>query len=1447
MMRFASSPQNLARQWLDVVVKRSIRPSERGRFRRKAKRSPVLTLECLESRCNPSATLVATSVFDSAVYELDATTGALLTTLVKPNSDLSDLSGPAAVTVGPDGNLYIASRFNDNIDEINLSSGKLSVFLDHMTVLDPIASANSDSVFSPSGLRFGPDGNLYVTLNGGQSAFSGGAVIRFNISSGAGGLAYSGTYAEVAGPLAPVPSTDLIQPTGLTFGVAPGDTNTLYVSNVGEGNVLRIANATAATPPAPTVFVPPGSGGLNYPSGLTWGTDGLFYVVDLGATSFQGNVLQFNSNGSFREIITSDAAGDPGNLVFQFPSDVLFDGQGHFLTANLGTSQTPPLTGSISQYNMDGSFSQTLVSSSQFPDMGTGDSGIAPSALALVPPLNTTSQLVISNLTPTSVTAGNTVSFKVTAEDSMGHVVPSYAGTVQLTSTDGQASLGGSPLPATYTFVPGDAGGHTFTVTLGTVGSRTITATDQNDAALTAPTGPITVTVGPLGKYLVNVLGSSTVQAGANFIATVQAADAYSNPITSYSGPATVTANSSPVSAGSSFPTTVNINPQGLGFFLANLQKVGSYTITASSGALTGSSTPVTVIAGAPVKIGFGAQPVNTPTGVTLPPLTVQILDAFGNVVASDNSDTVTVGLASGPGSFLTGSTTSVTVHNGVGTFSNLTLVKPGSYTLSELVPSLYTGANSTAFSVVPLQVLPGSFAGTPTGFSVSFNAPFLVNSTNPILFGQGFGPSAPAPTVTLTGPSGPVEGSLIVSTATSSLTFVETDTASEVNNLTPILPDGSYTVTITSSAAHNGLQALNAGGGFLDGTNSGTPGHDFTTTFTINAAAAGDDVLWTPATADGPGQALVAPGNNQAGGGYPIYLDAAPLSPLVTDVQATLSYNPALLTVTSTSTATFSAMVTTPGTVLLHYNGVGLNGMQVVLGTLTATVPLGMAGSPTLYKAKDLLHLSNVTINGSGSQVATADGLHLVAYVGDGDGNGNYSSNDAVLITRVGLQTDSGFVAYPLVDPVIVADTDDSGFIPADAPLQVNEAGVGFPTSNLPNPPIPPGAVFVPIGNNVDPTLSLELRAQSSEQNKGGIVTAAVNLDDADPAGSTGLLRGHLALSYDPGQFTVSAADVHLGSLLAGGRWSVTPTIDPATGQIGIALSSDTPLQSAVGGSLVTIDFHPIADEPGALATGPVCTPVAYAPGSSIALVASATPNGQYVATELEDAQGTFTLSPAPRNGTGVDLAATPLSAVSAPVLATEVPVVAAATPLSFAGAEAHVSESPTGESLPLVDDAEQDPPSFAAPAHGDHVMRDGLPAVFSWTVSPAAPLPGAVFPGLSAAAAAPGWQRLTDQLFQTLGRLAASVTEQPPLSQDFSQALPSLLSWSGADESETGALLESPREWSLRIDHSTRQPRTLEVPSTPPSSSEVPDRPAEDQAFTPAAAEVDSGAEVE
>jgi Putative Ig domain len=623
------------------------------------------------------------------------------------------------------------------------------------------------------------------------------------------------------------------------------------------------------------------------------------------------------------------------------------------------------------------------------------------------------------------------------------------------------------------TGTPTGAGTFVFTVT-------------ASDAAGASVSRSYTLNIAPasFSKYVIHIVGQSTVQAGTGLLFTVQASDAYGDPLTSYSGPATINASLSPTSAGT-FPGTVSINASGQGFFLANLQQAGSYTISVAdtSQTFTG-STSLTVTPGPATRLAFAAQPQNTPTGDALPGFAVQVQDPYGNVITSDNSDSVTLGVASGPGGFAAGSITTAAVHNGVATFANLMLVVPGNYTLSAIVPTKYTGPNSASFKVLPLQVT--SLTPSLTGFTIQFNAPFLVNATTPILYGVGSGATGPVPSVTLLGPHGLVEGSLVPDATAHTLTFVETNTASLVNNQTPLLPFGGYTVDIHGSAAGDGIQALNSGGGFLDGKGTGVAGSgDYLTGFVWDPAP-GLDALWVPPTADGPGQALEAPGQNQAGGGYPLYLDDS--TGLVTDVQATLSYNPALLTVTPSSTATFTVTVPSAGTADLHYSGPALaKGVQTPVGFLTAAVPAGTAASPVPYKAEDLLHLSNVSLNHGSIGFATSDAVHLVAYVGDADGSGSYSSSDSLLITRVVLQTDTGFAAYPLVDPTIVADTDGSGFIPSDAALQVNEAGVGVPTANLPVPPIPSGVHFAAVAEHarLSPRIVIEVFGSSESTTK--------------------------------------------------------------------------------------------------------------------------------------------------------------------------------------------------------------------------------------------------------------------------------------------------------------------------------------------------------------------------
>lgn len=82
--------------------------------------------------------------------------------------------------------------------------------------------------------------------------------------------------------------------------------------------------------------------------------------------------------------------------------------------------------------------------------------------------------------------------------------------------------------------------------------------------------------------------------------------------------------------------------------------------------------------------LAFGQQPTNASLGQTISPaVTVRVLDAYNNVITSDNSDQLTLAVGSNPaGGVLSGSTTA-TVSGGVATFNNLSLNQVGAgYTL---------------------------------------------------------------------------------------------------------------------------------------------------------------------------------------------------------------------------------------------------------------------------------------------------------------------------------------------------------------------------------------------------------------------------------------------------------------------------------------------------------------------------------------------------------------------------------------------------------------------------------------------------------------------------------------------------------------------------------------------------------------------------------------------
>ncbi len=105
--------------------------------------------------------------------------------------------------------------------------------------------------------------------------------------------------------------------------VMPGG-NFILVSDLARHQVVRI---NPDQPQAATVFVAPGSGGLHFPAGLTFGPDGHLYVSSAGSD----RVLRFNGQtGAFIDVFSKTPPGilvEPRKLLFvprvadRFPRD----------------------------------------------------------------------------------------------------------------------------------------------------------------------------------------------------------------------------------------------------------------------------------------------------------------------------------------------------------------------------------------------------------------------------------------------------------------------------------------------------------------------------------------------------------------------------------------------------------------------------------------------------------------------------------------------------------------------------------------------------------------------------------------------------------------------------------------------------------------------------------------------------------------------------------------------------------------------------------------------------------------------------------------------------------------------------------------------------------------------------------------------------------------------
>ena len=100
----------------------------------------------------------------------------------------------------------------------------------------------------------------------------------------------------------------------------------------------------------------------------------------------------------------------------------------------------------------------------------------------------------LSSAAPGTAVHGAAFTLTLTARDSFGNIATGYTGTVHFTSTDLAGTVNGSSiLTATYTFLPGDSGVHSFSVVLNTVGTQTVTVSDPGPPALAPAVSAMTV------------------------------------------------------------------------------------------------------------------------------------------------------------------------------------------------------------------------------------------------------------------------------------------------------------------------------------------------------------------------------------------------------------------------------------------------------------------------------------------------------------------------------------------------------------------------------------------------------------------------------------------------------------------------------------------------------------------------------------------------------------------------------------------------------------------------------------------------------------------------------------------------------------------------------------------------------------------------------------------
>ena len=590
------------------------------------------------------------------------------------------LSNPTAVTMAPNGDIYIADTGNNMIRMVGAESGVIR----SVTVPGMLST--------PKGIAFDITGNLYI-------ADTGNSVIR-EVNR------YTNFYTVLAGTAGTTGKTGdsgaatsalLSGPTGIAFDAA----GNIYIADTGNSEVRKITVATGII----TTVAGNGSQGstgdgglatsatLNAPSQIAVDAAGNIYIACAGSSSVRmvsaatGNISTVAGTG------TASTGGDGGLATsgsLSSPLSLTLDGKDDLYIADTNNSRVAEVPGTTTKLTFPTTNTGKTSAAQTVTVTNFGNQSLTFSALSITTPYTQT------------VSGGTDCSSKTTLT----------VGASCLVSVAFAPSTGGT-ITGTLTLTDNALGVSTATQMISLTGVGNLVQVIPSSVSVTGgnnqTTVPYSAFAAPLQVTVLDQNGSGAANAAVTFTA----------PSTGATGTFSNGTNTITVQSGGGGVTSVPFTAGGTR---------GTFGVTAT---VPGVSTPATfseTIAGNPTpSISFSYAPTTNPVtygetltlSATLKPPTGATTPVGGTVTFSDNGTTVQT----------------VTVTNGVATYAYVPSAGSHSYTAAYSGDANYSATSYT--TPLTLTVIPLTITATANSVTFAFGTlslPTLTGKLNGVL-----------------------------------------------------------------------------------------------------------------------------------------------------------------------------------------------------------------------------------------------------------------------------------------------------------------------------------------------------------------------------------------------------------------------------------------------------------------------------------------------------------------------------------------------------------------------------------------------------------------------------------------------------------------------------------------------------------------------------------------